>query len=236
MFYLSPFLSLILPETKTNKFIGHKCVRITPIYDERLLPVLYSSIGIPRRLGKSSHVLGGSTTRRISGVLFIFWCGESNISGHNQAVTYFVPGNRCLLPTPSSPLQSFETSSGMPVRHVSYDEPGQSTTISTKGLPIFVTTISFVIPLCLKWAKAWIRSIDNPHTTCLQPQGLFRDRSSFVYLYLLFIWAPVRGEAGDMGCQTEGGERKPGMSRLAACWSSCEQDDRVGHGEPWPGR
>lgn len=101
-----------------------------PVYDQRLLPVIYSSIGILRRLG--NHLMSSVDRPRDEYLAFYFWCEESNISGHDQGVTRFIPGSRCLLPTPSSPLQSFDTSSGMPTRHVMYDEPGQSTTISLR--------------------------------------------------------------------------------------------------------
>lgn len=58
-----------------------------PIYDERLLPVLYSSIGIFRRLVNCSHVTGQSTTRRTFR-RFILAQGMQHIWGHEQDVAY----------------------------------------------------------------------------------------------------------------------------------------------------
>lgn len=58
-----------------------------PIYDERFLPVLYSSIGISRRLVNCSHV-----TRSINHATnlrrFILAQGKQHIWGHEQDVAY----------------------------------------------------------------------------------------------------------------------------------------------------
>jgi hypothetical protein len=58
-----------------------------PVYDQRLLPVLYSSIGILRRLG--NHLMSSVDRPRDEYLAFYFWCKESNISGHDQGDSFY---------------------------------------------------------------------------------------------------------------------------------------------------
>lgn len=71
----------------TNGYIGYQRVMTFPIYDERLLPVLYSSIGIFRRLVNCSHVTGQSTTRRTFR-RFTLAQGMQHIWGHEKDVAH----------------------------------------------------------------------------------------------------------------------------------------------------
>lgn len=96
-----------------NDCIGHQRVMTFPIYDERLLPVLYSSIGIFRRLVNCSHVTGQSTTRRTFGVSY--WHKESNILGSRTGRGTSLPGICCRFLRRPLLRQSFGTSFGMPL-------------------------------------------------------------------------------------------------------------------------
>lgn len=99
--------------TDANCCIGYQRVMTFPLYDERLLPVLYSSIGILRRLVNCSHVTGQSTTRRTSR-RFILAQGKQHIWGHQQDVAH-IPGIRCRFLRRPFLRQSFGTSFGMPL-------------------------------------------------------------------------------------------------------------------------
>lgn len=66
----------------------------------------------------------------------------------------------------------------------------------------FVTTISFVIPLCLKRAKAWIWNIDNPPLYLSKPAGTVpRQVVPCISLSIIYLGGgPEAGRLGATGC------------------------------------
>lgn len=81
---------------KANNTIGHKCVSIKPVYDERLLPVLYfPPIGILRRLG--DLLCPRWIDPRDESLAFIFGVGEATIGSLSGC--YLFPSEQPLLTT-----------------------------------------------------------------------------------------------------------------------------------------
>lgn len=117
-----------------NGYIGYQRVMTFPIYDERLLPVLYSSIGIFRRLVNCSHVTGQSTTRRTFGVSY--WRKECNIFGVTNRTWHTSPGQSLPLPTPSPPSPVFRHFFRYASSTSRILSPGPTTTIPSR-LPFF---------------------------------------------------------------------------------------------------
>lgn len=107
-----------------------------PIYDERFLPVLYSSIGIFRRLVNCSHVTGQSYHATILR-RFILAQGKQHIRGHEQDVAYISPKHPLPLPPPFPPSpifrHFFRYASG--TSHILSPRPETMTTLSR--LPLF---------------------------------------------------------------------------------------------------
>jgi cell wall integrity and stress response component len=98
--------------TNANNFHRSPTRDDVPIYDERLLPVLYSSIGISRRLVNCSHVTGQSTTRRPRA--FHIGARKATHLGSRKGRGIYPPGIRCRFLRRPLLRQSFGTSFGMP--------------------------------------------------------------------------------------------------------------------------
>lgn len=107
----SPHPTSIAHETKTNKQLCRSPMRENTTRLRRTtLACTLLSHRHPSAFVEFAHVLGGSTTRRIWRFIFYFWCRQSNVSSHHhEGLTHLLPGNRRLLPVPSSPLQKLST-------------------------------------------------------------------------------------------------------------------------------
>lgn len=99
--------------THANNFTGYQRVMTWPIYDERLLPVLYTSIGIFRRL---VHCLMSPVNQpRDEPPAFHIGARKATYLGSRTGRGVYLPGIRCRFLRRPLLRQSFGTSFGMPL-------------------------------------------------------------------------------------------------------------------------
>jgi cell wall integrity and stress response component len=96
-----------------NNFVGYQRVMTLPIYDERLLPVLYTSIGILRRL--VNCLMSSVNPPRDEPSAFHVGARKATYLGPQTGRGVYLPGFRCRFLRRPLLRQSFGTSFGMPL-------------------------------------------------------------------------------------------------------------------------